>query len=105
MIYALWHGGYSYGPGDMVNDLECFDSLAVAQAALESRSHNGDYYRQTFPFVNRDPESVFCPGVSDNTSLWVWEGADLVDGVTYVPDYPDWVIEYDAHGKVQVIPG
>lgn len=103
MIYALWFGGSGYAPGDMVRDLESFPSLAAAKAALIDRERNGYSFRQNFEFVNKDPESVLCPCVDEGSSMWVWRGADEVDGITYVPDYPDNVVEFGPRGGVRVV--
>jgi len=102
MIYALWFGGVGYAPGDMVEDLESFPSLAAAKAALSERYARGYSFRQDFEFVNREPESVYCPCVEDDSRMWVWLAADEVDGVTYVPEYPDRIIEFGPRGGVNV---
>jgi hypothetical protein len=102
MIWALWNGGSGYGPSDLVSDLESFASLEDARQALRSRRDYGYGFRQSFEFVNRDPESVFTPCVEDDSSMWVWFGADVVDGVTYVPEYPDRVVSFGPRGGVRV---
>lgn len=103
MIYALWFGGSGYAPGDMVQDLESFPSLAAAKAALVNRERYGCSFRQGFQFVNREAEQYLCPCVEGGSSMWVWRGADEVDGITYVPDYPDNVVEFGPRGGVRVV--
>lgn len=105
MIYALWFGGSGYSAGDMVEDLESFPSLAAAKAALSERRDRGYTFRQDFEFVNREAESVYCPCVEDDSRMWCWRAADIIDGVTYVPDYPDYVIEFGPRGGVNVTTG
>lgn len=105
MIYAMWFGGCGYSAGDMVKDLESFPSLAAAKAALDDRRRNGYSFFQRFELVNRDAESVLCPCIEDDSCMWCWKAADVVDGATHVPDYPDWVLEFGPRGGILVTTG
>lgn len=103
-VYALWHGGAGYSPSDM-DDLESFASIEAAKDALHSRMRNGYWQRQDFPFVNREPASVFTPCVEGDpaedggSSMWIY-----FYNPTEVGDpYPDRIIEFGPRGGVKVV--
>lgn len=104
-VYGVWRGGLNYGASDVETDLETFASLADAIAAMRSRERSGHHFRQSFAFVNRPPEDVYCPCVGRDSSLWIWRGAhdsDNVDHSTRVPDYPDCIISFGPRGGIRV---
>lgn len=39
-VYGLFHGGYSYAPPDVYDDLELFPSITAAKHALAERYHS-----------------------------------------------------------------
>lgn len=39
-VYGLFHGGYSYSPPDLYDDLETFPSINAAKEALDERYHS-----------------------------------------------------------------
>lgn len=101
-VYAIWEGGYgNYAPSDIVNDLEAFDSIEAAKSALKARLGRGYSYLQSFEFVNRDAERVYCPCVGDDTRMLLWSAADTDDGVVYVPECPDRVLTVGPRGGVR----
>lgn len=103
MIYAVWYGGSSYGPSDTEHDLEAFTSLEEARRALNSRRGRGAIWVQDFDFVNREPQSVYCPCVEDS-SMHVWFAADEADGGRMiVADYPDRILTFGPRGGVVVV--
>lgn len=102
MIYALWHGGNGYTHGDIVGDLETFGGLAAARDALRERLERGDTWKMRFEYVNRDAGDVYTPCVSDDCGMWVWFAADVIEGVTYVPEYPDRVLSIGPRGGVRM---
>jgi hypothetical protein len=63
MIFGLWNGGSSYADGYLDNDLERFESIDTARAALDSRAINGHWCLQDFDYVNRPAERALCPTV------------------------------------------
>jgi len=98
-IYGIWNGGTGYGPSDLTDDLERFDGVNAARHALRDRRDNGYGFRQDFDFVNRDAESVYCPCVENDTSLWLWlKAVELDDGTLLVPEYPDLIVDFREDG-------
>jgi hypothetical protein len=86
-VFGMWWGGSGYSHGEGDKDGERFASIEAAKDALVSRYTDGYGYRQQFAFVNREPEGVLCPAVSENTTI------DLVlalpEGGDFTDVYPD----------------
>ncbi len=56
-VYVLWHGGYSYAPGYVDDDVEVLDSMAAARELCDSRYWNRDGY---------------TPAVDESSGMSVW---------------------------------
>lgn len=86
-VFGAWHGGASYAPFALPDDLERFESLMDAAATLHMRAvMNGPWH---FSYVNRDPVSVLCPAVDDDCEMHVW--TELPDE----PTPPDYIIRLE----------
>lgn len=97
-VVARWYGGFGYSFGDET-DLEAFASVAAAKRALRERYASNGVWRQTFAYVNRPAESVFCPCVSPDTEMWVWVGWLVEeDGTVSVPELPDVILSLGPRG-------
>jgi hypothetical protein len=77
-VFALWYGGHgSYADSDPERDVERFDDIDAASAALLSRYFSGATFYQTFTYTNRPVESVLTPGVNGLTYMDVYLALDL----------------------------
>jgi hypothetical protein len=94
-VFAQWYGGCSYVWGDD-DDIERFDSIAAAKVALDNRHSLGYSFRQHFEFVNREPESSFCPVVGEDSELWLFFADPTGDG----DKYPDRIVKFGPRGGV-----
>jgi hypothetical protein len=103
-IYGIWNGGTGYGPSDLTSDLERFDSVTAARHALRDRRDSGHGWKQDFDFANREAESVYCPCVEDDSSIWLFLGTDEIDGEIVAPEYPDLIVEFGPRGAPVVTP-
>jgi len=103
-IYGIWNGGSGYSPSDLTTDLERFGSVTAARHALRSRRDHGYLWRQDFDFVNREAEAVHTPCVEDDSTIWLFLGGDEDDGIVYVPEYPDLIVEFGPRDGVRVTP-
>ena len=56
-VYVLWHGGHSYAPGYVDDDVEELDSLSAAREVCQSRYEN---------------RGGTTPGVDDSSGMSVW---------------------------------
>lgn len=102
-VYALWYGGSSYGESDPDTDLEAFPSLSAAGEALRARYERGYAFRQHFEFVRRDPESVFCPAVSESTRMLVYLALDRDErGPCVHENGPDVEIKLGPGGAARI---
>ncbi len=92
-VYALWHGGASYAHSTD-QDVEKFPSIGAAVTALDDRHRLGYSFRQSFNFVNREPEHRYCPGVEDDSEMSIF----LEDPTGYPDAYPDRLVRFGPHG-------
>lgn len=99
MIYALWHGGSSYSPGSIPEDVESFDSVEDATDAFIERYESGYSWQQTFRYVNREHDSVLTPAVGEDATMFLYFDAD--PSGQYDP-YPDRVVNFDGEGNMRV---
>lgn len=95
MWYGLWYGGYRYAVSDPVEDIEKFPNLNAARDALRDRFRDGASWRQEFDFVNRAPESVFTPAVSENSEILLFATPDG-------DAYPDRRVFFGPRGGVHI---
>ena len=68
-VFGMWFGGSSYSHGEPGKDGERFDSIEDACSQLYSRYCSGYWERQTFNYVNREPEGTLCPAVDERTEI------------------------------------
>lgn len=89
-VYGLWHGGYSYGPPCLDNDLEIFDSIAEAKHQFWLRWHDGFYSKQKFVFARSIiiPQYAYTPTVDESATMWLY----LYDPREVIDPYPDRII-------------
>jgi hypothetical protein len=101
-VYALWHGGSSYGWGDE-NDLERFDSIKAAGEALLARERNGGYYMHDFDYVNREPDAVMTPVVEDSR-MHVYLALDQDDDGRFLlhGNGPDRILSIGPRGGLRI---
>ncbi len=92
-VYALWYGGASYAHSTD-DDLEKFPSIGAAVTALDDRHRLGYSFRQSFNFVNREPESSYTPCVEDDSEIWLF----LEDPTGDVDLYPDRIVRFGPRG-------
>ncbi len=85
--WMLWHGGASYAPSELPDDLESFDSLRELRDSFDARGYDSYY-----------------PCVSDDTAE---DGGP--SGYVYFRDptdesdpYPDRIIEYGPRGGLRI---
>ncbi|MFL1427534.1 MULTISPECIES: hypothetical protein [unclassified Nocardiopsis] len=95
MWYGLWFGGCGYSPSDPLEDIEKFPTLNAARDALRDRFRDGASWRQEFEFVNRDPEKVFTPAVSEDSEILLFATPDG-------DAYPDQRVYFGPLGGVRV---
>lgn len=88
-VYALWHGGSSYGPSYLADDLEKFESLDAAREAFSERMR-AHRFPATFRPVDREPFSVLCPCV-EGSCMDIFLGDD--DPRESTDPYPDLRLE------------
>lgn len=105
-IFALWHGGTSYAPGSIEDDLEVFDGeghatetgnlwQAIDDAVTEcgNRYQCGGYFRCDVRPVEGDPYTTYFPTVGDDSEMHVW----LTDPRGSDDPYPDYIISLDTY--------
>lgn len=91
--WMLWHGGASYAHGDIVADIEHFDSLRAAMRSFDSRADSWNTY---YPCVEREPAE------NGGQSAWIFF-ADPNDPANGPRDpYPDRILEYGPRGGLKV---
>ena len=93
-VFALWHGGSSYGVGGL-EYLEKFDSLADAKEEFYERYH---YSRGYFQYAEESDDagpsgSIGTPCVSESASMEIFLG-DIEDIGRDGDLYPDRVISF-----------
>ncbi len=93
--YGVWHGGSGYTLSDLESDLEQFGSIQEAKDALSDRFRSGCSWRQTFRYVNRDPESVLTPAVDEDSCIHLYASPECLD-------YPDRCVYFGPRGGVRV---
>jgi hypothetical protein len=97
-VWALWHGGSSYGAPYVSDHLEAFGSITAARGAFVDRHDTGTWLQQTFNYVHQDPCTVYAPGVDDDTEMWLW----LYDPSDTPDPYPWKILRYGARGGVRL---
>jgi hypothetical protein len=95
-VFALWHGGSSYSPGELANHLESFASLRAAFDALRERAESNGIFRCAFAYVDREPESFYCP-VVDGSEMLVYR----TDPRECADPYPDEVLSIGPRGGIR----
>ena len=100
-VFALWHGGSSYGVGGL-ESLEKFDSLAAAKEEFYERYH---YSRGYFQYAEETEYitsgSTSTPTVSESASMWIFLG-DIEDIGRDGDLYPDRVISFGPQMGVRI---
>ena len=96
-VWALWHGGSSYAPGELPRDLEHFGSIAEARGALRDRATMGGRWPQSFRYVDRPAETALTPCADEGATMTLW---------TYDPrgeddPYPSLVLELGPRGGIR----
>ncbi len=86
-VFGMWFGGSSYSHGEPEKDGERFDSIEDACYQLYSRYRSGYWERQTFNFVNREPEGTLCPAVDEGTEIHL--SLSLPPDGDFTDVYPD----------------
>ena len=95
-VYGLWYGGPDYSSPEL-SDLEEFGSMLEAKYAFENRENNGDWDLCYFRYVNKQPESNYCPAVRESEmQIWFADPTDSDD------PYPDRIISFGPNGGVRV---
>lgn len=100
MIYALWYGGANYAGSDLQRDLEVFETITDARAAMSNRYRVGHIWTQHFDYADGRTEDVLTPTVTEYTEMHIW----LADPRETRP-YPDFRIELDDTDTFQLVPG
>lgn len=95
-VYALWHGGYSYGLSDGWDGLEWFPSLAAARRAHRDRYDSNGLRRVRFAYVEREPEWYYVPAVDASAEMLVW----YWDPRTSADPYPDRLVRFGPRGGI-----
>lgn len=88
-VFGAWHGGGSYSPPTLPDDLERFDSVMAAAAALKER-WECDRIPLPFNYVNRNSAAARCPAVDEKgckMHVWLADPSDLVGTVVAGPAY------------------
>jgi len=101
-VWALWEGGNgNYAPSDPERDLEVFGSIGDAGHALERRLNSS--WMSQFDFVNRAFRSCYCPCVGEDTRMFLWFAADIIDGTVYVvhENGPDRILSIGPRGGIR----
>lgn len=106
MWVGLWHGGSSYS-APYAQDVEYFPSLRVAGNVLWSRFTNGDMWKQTFRYVIRGTDLVYCPTVGQDSELHLYWFPVRTSPGTIVETierdgYPDRVIRFGPRGGIRI---
>jgi len=92
-IYALWHGGCSYMPGNFEH-IETFPSIAEAKRELSRREHSrGPHW---FEYVNKPEEHVETPCV-EGSEMWLWASMPQDDGDLY----PGSILSFGPRGGIR----
>lgn len=98
-VYALWHGGTSYAPGDWDHHLEHFPSITAAKDAFSDRRSSNGIWNCHVPYVFQEPQATRFPTVEDDAVMELF---------TYHPDpeqadrEPFAAIEFGPRGGVRV---
>jgi hypothetical protein len=73
--YGTWRGGASYNSNGSY-DLEEFEDLDAARAALHWRYVSNGHWPCQFDFVARPPESLLCPAVEEDSEIALYAAPD-----------------------------
>lgn len=93
--YGIWYGGSGYVLSDIETDMERFNSLYDAKAALYDRCREGSF-RSRFEYVNRPPENVMTPGVGDGSYIHLYAAPDAD------PALPDRCVHFGPRGGLRI---
>jgi len=100
-VFALWHGGSSYGGGGL-EYLEKFDSIADAkQEFYERYAFSRGYFQYAEETEYITSGSTGTPCVSESASMWVFLG-DIEDIGRNGDLYPDRVISFGPQMGVRI---
>lgn len=93
-VWMLWHGGASYAVGDIMHDIEEFDSLREAIRSFDGRADSSNTF---YPCVEREPQD------EGGQSAWIFLYDPRSEDVRGDP-YPDRILEYGPRGGVRLTP-
>jgi hypothetical protein len=94
-VWMLWHGGASYAAGDIMEDIEEFDSLRAAARNFDNRADSWNTY---YPCVEREPQE------EGGQSAWIFFHDPRDESNGPGDPYPDRILEYGPRGGVRITP-
>lgn len=96
-VWAIWFGGVNYSQPEIPADVELFTSISAARTALVDRARVGNWYPQTFPYVNREAVSVLTPCADEGAQMWLY----FADPSDSNDPYPDRIVSFTESGGIR----